>query len=331
MTKKYDMHCHTKYSDGKLDIEELVPLAEKKGLRGFCVTDHDTLDGSKMARSLSTNKVEVIPGVELSCKLRNYMVEILGYFVDPSNEKLLECCRINQEFRSARMGNMIYEINKEYNKELREKYREKGFDKQPYFIQSQEREDKTSKPYLVRPELTLDEVIAIANNNSIGLNHINQALVNRGLFKGREAFMECLEKNTPRSCYIEREAVKIDHGIDSILDAGGVVSIPHPALVPMDYPDLTDETFIEMIKDFLGKKIKAIEVFYPYGKVRPECRDRLANKEKYYAKFARTYGLLPMGGSDGHQKHGGPSIGERKTFSRTIEQIRKLAHPVMRV
>ena len=94
--KCYDMHCHTAASDGKLPLKELVSFAKQTKLAGFAVTDHDILDASKEARYLGEAAgMEIIPGVELSGKIKNYLIEVIGYFVNPFDKSLEETCKVN--------------------------------------------------------------------------------------------------------------------------------------------------------------------------------------------------------------------------------------------
>ena len=72
MGRRFDMHVHTLASDGRLPLTELVKIAEKKKnregrymLKGFVVSDHDTLEASRLAATLSTPRMEIIPGLEL--------------------------------------------------------------------------------------------------------------------------------------------------------------------------------------------------------------------------------------------------------------------------
>lgn len=62
---KIDLHVHTYYSgDAKTKLEQVVHYAQKKGLDGVAVTDHDTVLG---ARKLAKQKsFLVIPGIEVS-------------------------------------------------------------------------------------------------------------------------------------------------------------------------------------------------------------------------------------------------------------------------
>jgi len=62
---KIDLHVHTHYSgDAKTTLEQVVKYAQRKGLDGVAVTDHDTVLG---ARRLAKQKgFLVIPGIEVS-------------------------------------------------------------------------------------------------------------------------------------------------------------------------------------------------------------------------------------------------------------------------
>ncbi|MCZ2856705.1 MAG: CehA/McbA family metallohydrolase [Candidatus Bathyarchaeota archaeon] len=68
MPSKIDLHVHTCYSDdGMSTLREVVDYAEKKGLNGIAITDHDTLNGTDKALKLANKKeLVVIPGVEVT-------------------------------------------------------------------------------------------------------------------------------------------------------------------------------------------------------------------------------------------------------------------------
>ena len=53
-----DLHTHSTFSDGTFTPLQLVKYAEEKGLKAFAITDHDTTEGIKEAKSIETN-VEV--------------------------------------------------------------------------------------------------------------------------------------------------------------------------------------------------------------------------------------------------------------------------------
>lgn len=65
---KYDLHCHTKYSNCSfLPPRILLKQAKKKGLNGVAVCDHNTIKGALETKKLNKDKnFEVIIGQETS-------------------------------------------------------------------------------------------------------------------------------------------------------------------------------------------------------------------------------------------------------------------------
>ena len=69
-----DLHVHTNYSkDGESSIEEILRRAEEAGLDAIAITDHDAVDGAKMALQIPS-RVLVIPGIEVSTKQAHLIV-----------------------------------------------------------------------------------------------------------------------------------------------------------------------------------------------------------------------------------------------------------------
>ncbi|TFF85254.1 PHP domain-containing protein [Candidatus Heimdallarchaeota archaeon] len=62
---RYDLHVHTHYSDGVDSPEEIIRHAEKIGLAGIAITDHDTFEGLHKAMEIETDLM-IIPGIEVS-------------------------------------------------------------------------------------------------------------------------------------------------------------------------------------------------------------------------------------------------------------------------
>jgi predicted metal-dependent phosphoesterase TrpH len=62
---RIDMHVHTNYSDGTDSAEELIRHAEKIGLHGLGITDHDTFGGLHKALEVETDLI-IVPGIEIS-------------------------------------------------------------------------------------------------------------------------------------------------------------------------------------------------------------------------------------------------------------------------
>lgn len=92
-----DLHVHSNCSDGTFSPEELVVLGIKQELVAFALTDHDTISGVERAIKKAEefdNKIQVIPGMELSCKYaisssQSVEIHMLGYRYDIHNKKLI--------------------------------------------------------------------------------------------------------------------------------------------------------------------------------------------------------------------------------------------------
>ena len=62
-----DLHTHSNISDGTLTPELLVQAAIEKGIHTLALTDHDNMDGLKIAEQVAKNQpIQIISGVEIS-------------------------------------------------------------------------------------------------------------------------------------------------------------------------------------------------------------------------------------------------------------------------
>ena len=61
----FELHTHTKYSDGSMSPRTLVDLAVLRGLTGIAITDHNTTAGvEEVIRYGKQKGLIVIPGIE---------------------------------------------------------------------------------------------------------------------------------------------------------------------------------------------------------------------------------------------------------------------------
>lgn len=78
--KTVDMHMHTTYSDGELELNELLERARRSGVTELAITDHDTIVNIKNYEVLAhMYGVRIVPGIELNVDYTN--MHILGYGV----------------------------------------------------------------------------------------------------------------------------------------------------------------------------------------------------------------------------------------------------------
>jgi len=86
-----DLHTHSTFSDGTLTPTELVERAKARGLRALAIADHDTIDGllEGEAAALAAG-IEFVPACEISGYQDDLQLHILGYYIDPRSEMLVD-------------------------------------------------------------------------------------------------------------------------------------------------------------------------------------------------------------------------------------------------
>ncbi|HUP19850.1 MAG TPA: PHP domain-containing protein [Gemmatimonadota bacterium] len=102
-----DLHSHTTVSDGLLSPEELVARAVEAGLATLAITDHDAVDALAPARAAAPPGLEILAGVELSCRVGEREAHILGYGVDPDDPDLRASLARYARAREERARGMV--------------------------------------------------------------------------------------------------------------------------------------------------------------------------------------------------------------------------------
>ena len=186
-----DLHIHTNSSDGLLPPKEVVEKAIKFGLRAIGITDHDTVKGIEPAISFSRGRVEVVPGVELSCLYKGIDVHILGYFIDyKALERELEKF---QRAREERAREMVRRLSLEGVK------------------------------------IDIERVMEIAQGGAVGRPHIAQALMEKGYASSMEdAFFRFIGYHS--KAYVPKLEISIEQGIELIKRYKGISVIAHPGI-----------------------------------------------------------------------------------------------------
>ncbi len=123
---KYDLHTHTNYSDGDLDILGNVKNAIKLGLDGIAITDHDNIDSWDEIDN-NEYKIDVVKGVELSTYYKGESVHVLGYYLNDGGDysELDAFLKKTREERLIRVKKIIelfkqYDINVTYEEIIKE-------------------------------------------------------------------------------------------------------------------------------------------------------------------------------------------------------------------
>lgn len=191
---KADLHLHTKASDGRLEPQELVDLAVKVGLDIIAITDHDSIDGiiPAITAARNYNSIAVIPGVELSTDVPKGEVHLLGYFIDYTDNNLVNTLA---NLRNSREGRALKIIGKLHNLGM---------------------------------EIKMQRVLALSQGGSVGRPHIAQALLEAGYVTSlTEAFDKYIGRNGP--AYAEREKITPVESVQLVKAARGLPVLAHPA------------------------------------------------------------------------------------------------------
>ncbi|MEO0948176.1 MAG: PHP domain-containing protein [Cyanobacteria bacterium J06641_5] len=94
---RYNFHMHTICSDGQLHPHQLIEQAVQIGLLGLAITDHHSVKGYRQAKARleqlrlqrpQARLPQLWAGVEITAKLVDTDVHILGYDFDPNDAGL---------------------------------------------------------------------------------------------------------------------------------------------------------------------------------------------------------------------------------------------------
>lgn len=191
-----DLHLHTHHSDGTWSPTALVTHAISIGMKHIAITDHDSIEGIEEAREAAHGKLEIIPGIEINTIYQHDSgkredIHVLGYFIDPKSQALLEVLKRQQDARTRHVYDSIDAVA------------------------------------ALGIAITADSVQKHAGIGSIGRAHITMAIVEAGgAADVNEAWEKFMTRNSPH--YVPRNSVSPMDAIRAINAAGGIASIAHP-------------------------------------------------------------------------------------------------------
>jgi 3',5'-nucleoside bisphosphate phosphatase len=258
--KNIDLQCHTTASDGKLTPKELVRLAIKKKLNAIAITDHDSVNGIDEALKAAKGKIEIVPGVEITCDDKGYVdTHILGLFIDHKNKTLNSLLKKAQKYRE------------EQKKEIIKKFQKLGF------------------------EITYDEVKSIAKGE-LGRPHIAKIILKNNPGKVN-SFDEVFNRylSVGKKAYVKRKnKISIKDAIKAIHAAGGLAFVAHPGV----YNNFNISRFIDYFLKNGGDGIETYYSYetsrFHTGK---RANSRIISK---FRNIVKSKKILETGGSDFH-------------------------------
>ena len=196
---KCDLHTHSQASDGMQPSSENVRIAHNKGLAAVAITDHDTVAGVEEALAAGEEYgIVVVPGVEISTRLKGKEIHVLGYYVDIKNPEFLN--RLETLRRTREERNIL----------ILEKLNELGL------------------------VISMEDVIRVMGrplekDETVGRPHIADTLVAKGYVSNmREAFDLYLAEGKPGFVSVPR--VTPEDAFAWIRAVGGTPVLAHPGL-----------------------------------------------------------------------------------------------------
>ena len=190
----FDLHLHTRHSDGLLTPDEVVERAAAAQLEGLALTDHDggagLQEGAECARRLG---LRFIPGIEISCRHDGVDLHLLGWFIDATHPPLARALSEMAAARERRLDDMLVALG------------------------------RAGAP------ITRDDVRAQTTGAVVGRPHVAEALVVGGhAHDVQNAFDRWLKRGRPGFVPLERMTAVVAMAL--VRDAGGVTAVAHPGL-----------------------------------------------------------------------------------------------------
>lgn len=199
MASFVDLHCHSTASDGTMPPAEVVRLAQRCGLTGLALTDHDTIGGvDEAAAEARRLGIDFLPGIEISCEYPPPgTMHILGYGVDPKSATLRDLTRRLLEGRDNRNPRIIEKLNA-----------------LGVSITMREVEDEA-------------KATGADNKKPIGRPHIAAVLLRKGYVSSiKHAFDKYLAQGG--IAYFDKERLTMREAMDLIRQSGGMPVLAHP-------------------------------------------------------------------------------------------------------
>ncbi|MEW5289219.1 PHP domain-containing protein [Erwinia papayae] len=190
----YDLHSHTKASDGLLSPQELVLRAVEHRVGVLAITDHDTIAGIQPAREAVAHHqlpLKLIAGVEISSLWENHEIHIVGLGIDECHPAMTVFLREQSERRLSRATLMA------------------------------ERLEKAHIPG------ALEGALALAEGGAVTRGHFARFLIAQGQAENMaQVFRKYLARG--KTGYVPPQWCTIKQAVDAIHHSGGCAVLAHP-------------------------------------------------------------------------------------------------------
>lgn len=245
--KKIDLHIHSNYSDGELNIFDIIELAKSYGLSTIAITDHDTVinlrDIDKIAKLYG---IDIIPGIEISVG-KPFNMHILGYGI--KNFEKVEAYLREIKNRNIAICEKVVKLLQEdgYEISLEEIY-ENMHTRRSQNIRETERIKRKSK------ELGIESLDIEPSDEIFDKRCIAKLLVEKGYARNNKEVYDVIMGQGCKN-YIPIYKISARDTINLIHEAGGVVVLAHPFTI-----NLSQEKLEELIKQLKELGLDGIEI-----------------------------------------------------------------------
>jgi predicted metal-dependent phosphoesterase TrpH len=174
-----------------LEPAEVVARARERGVTTLALTDHDTVAGLEHARAEADRRgINLVSGIELSCRVERGSGHLLAYFPDAPPEALTERLRSMEQARATRARQIVGQLT------------------------------------LAGAPITFDDVASRAAG-PIGRPHIADALIAAGHAEDRaDAFARWIGPDGPG--FVPHSGVSLAGATRLVHEAGGAPVLAHP-------------------------------------------------------------------------------------------------------
>lgn len=191
-----DLHCHTKLSDSSMGIDDLIVLAQKRGVDTIAITDRDCQAGTVRGKIIGERRgITVIPGVEISAydSKRESYADIICYLSD-SPDRLEGLCHRNIVARKKASQMMTLKI---------------------------------ARKYPITPELVLK---CASGSTAVFEQHIMHSLMECGLTDKiyGDLYYELFSPESAENVLVKAAYAEPSEVVAAIHEAGGIAVLAHP-------------------------------------------------------------------------------------------------------
>ena len=266
-----DLHIHSKNSDGKFTVEEIVKEAKTRNITFLSITDHDSIVCQTYAQQVATKAgLRYVCGVELNVVFshpgfregKQISLDLLGYQFDPNNQVLKSKLAFIAKYREERAAKILENLNAEFAREGIERLTKRDF---------------------AEIEASVDGVL--------GRPHIADYLIKKKIVSSRqEAFDKYLVK-----CDVPKYPLYLEEASKLVRNAGGKIVLAHPndphgTSLAVLTKSLNEQT--QIIQESMLAFIDGVECWHSRNN---------APTTAHYVAFAKHWRLIMTGGSDCHQ------------------------------